>query len=284
MIRRAVLTWVSPSKEWGAAKWPHVELHKWSWRACVALLRKHFDEVVLYTDEVGETLFANFNFTDIVRLFDKDYPKELWGIAKLKTQAVQNKPFVHVDGDFFLLNFDNAAATADVVVQCKEYRHINYNKSYVLLRQHNMCAPFQSNVVYNVGIVGGNNVELLKQYADEGCRRGVEALDFIKDEGERIGINFYFEQAELVRFSPVEKTHFMGKPMTFYGSDDFVHVIGPSRSGYRLQMISEYISKVEQASKVHIKDTCSHKAVSAYEEELGKEFRRPRVYTNKHFA
>jgi hypothetical protein len=147
-----------------------------------------------------------------------------------------------------------------------------------------MCPPFQSNVVYNVGIVGGNNVGLLNQYANEGYSKGVKALDCIKDKNERIGINFYFEQAELVRFSPVEKTYFMGKPMTFYGSSDFVHVIGPSRSGYRLQMMREYISKIEQESGVYIKDTCSLKAVSVYEEELVKEFHRPRIYTNKHFA
>jgi hypothetical protein len=284
MIQRAVLTWLSPSNEWEAAGWPHADIHKWSWRACVALLRKHFKEVVLYTDEIGERLFANFEFTEVVRLFDATYPRALWGIAKLKTQSVQQKPFVHVDGDFFLFNFTEEAANSDVVVQCKEYKVQNYNKSYVKLRKHDLCAPFLSNVVYNVGIVGGNNLTLLQEYAQIGITNGIKALKFIKDAYEVKDINFYFEQAELVRLSPVERTHFLGTPMRFYECPDFLHVITPNRSGYRLQMTSEYIRQAEQLSGIYMKDVCSATAIALYDKELATEFARSRMYTNRHFA
>jgi hypothetical protein len=273
MIDRAVLTWISKSEEWSNSNWPHSDIHKWSWKASIELLKKQFSEVVLYTDSYGSKLFEDFNFSDILVSFDSTYPKELWGIAKLETQALQVKPFVHVDGDFFLFNFPDKARKADVIVQSKEYRTGNdYDNCYKFLRKHNLCEPFMSRIIYNAGFIGGNDVDKLNKYSVYGCENAKKAFEIIDKKERQIicYLNFYFEQSEIVRFSPVSSTSFLGSYHEFVGSPDYSHFIGPLRSGKNLANNFKYLKEVEVKSGIYMEDVCSDEAMEKMRKEIKK--------------
>lgn len=273
MIDRAVLTWISKSEEWSASNWPHPDIHKWSWKASLELLKKQFSEVVLYTDSYGSKLFEDFNFSDILVSFDSSYPKELWGIAKLETQALQVKPFVHVDGDFYLFNFPDEARKSKVVVQSKEYRIGKaYDNSYKFLRKHNLCEPFMSNLLYNAGFIGGNDVSKLHQYSTYGCKNAKEALKLL-DKKEKAAINhlnFYFEQCEIVRFSSALDTYFLGDAHQFVGASNYSHFINFLRNREPLVSNLNYLKEVETKSGIYIEDVCSDEAIEKMRKEIKK--------------
>jgi len=273
MIDRAVLTWISKSEEWSNSNWPHSDIHKWSWKASIELLKKQFSEVVLYTDSYGSKLFEDFNFSDILVSFDSTYPKELWGIAKLETQALQVKPFVHVDGDFFLFNFPDKARKADVIVQSKEYRAKKYyNNVYKFLRRHDLCDPFMSEVTYNAGFLGGNDLERLNKYSIYGSQNAKRAFEIVdKKEKEIIYcLNFYFEQCEIVKFSPVPNTSFLGSYHQFLGSPNYSHFIGPLRNIEDLANNFKYLKEVEVKSGIYMEDVCSDEAMEKMRKEIKK--------------
>lgn len=273
MIDRAVLTWISKSEEWSNSNWPHSDIHKWSWKASIELLRKQFSEVVLYTDRYGSKLFEDFNFSDILVSFDSSYPKELWGIAKLETQSLQVKPFVHVDGDFFLFNLPDKARKSDIVVQSKEYRlGTYYDDCYKFLRKHNLCEPFMSNFVYNAGFIGGNNIEKINKYSVYGCKNANEAFNIINKKEKQIinHLNFYFEQCEIVRFSPVRNTYFIGDCHEFVGSPNYSHFVNPLRFGENLVSKFKYLKEVEEKSGIYMEDVCSDEAIEKVRKEIKK--------------
>ena len=274
MIDRAVLTWISKSEEWSKSNWPHSDIHKWSWKASLALLKKQFSEVILYTDDYGSRLFQDFSFSNILVSFDSSYPKELWGIAKLETQALQTKPFVHVDGDFYLFNFPDEARKAKVVVQSKEYRMgKDYDNSYKFLRKHNLCEPFMSGLLYNAGFIGGNDLDNLHNYSTYGCKNAKEALKLLDTKEKRAinHLNFYFEQCEIVRFSPAIDTYFLGSQHQFVGSSNYSHFINFLRYGKALANNIDYLKQVEKKSGIYIEDTCSDEAIKAMAKEIAKE-------------
>ena len=273
MIDRAVLTWISESEEWSTSKWPHSDIHKWSWKASIELLKKQFSEVVLYTDSYGSKLFEDFNFSDILVSFDSSYPKELWGIAKLETQALQTKPFVHVDGDFYLLNFPDEARKSSIVVQSKEYRTGNdYDNCYKFLRKHNLCEPFMSQLVYNVGFIGGNDIVKLNNYSTYGCKNAKEALKLLdkKEKAAIAHLNYYFEQSEIARFSGVSSTYFLGSVNQFIGSPNYTHFVRSLRHGKNLANNLKYLKEVEKKSGIYIEDTCCDEAIKVMAKEIAK--------------
>ena len=69
-------------------------------------MREHYEEVVLYTDTNGYRVFGELlklPYTDIVVQYDNlPCPEQHWAYPKLLTYSLQEKPFLHVDGDVFL--------------------------------------------------------------------------------------------------------------------------------------------------------------------------------------
>jgi hypothetical protein len=64
-------------------------------------------KTILYTDELGAELFKDIPYDEII-LFDKSIieklPKSIWSAGKILAMTMENRPFIHIDFDFFILN------------------------------------------------------------------------------------------------------------------------------------------------------------------------------------
>ena len=151
-----------------------------SWILAVCSAVKIFKEVELITDKKGLELLSKLNlpFTNIKVELDclNHIHHDIWAIGKLYTYYIQDKPFVHLDYDFYL--FDNIIVNkndADFIAQevegdyCTFYNGILYKyiDSDLKIDKNITKYLFNTNKIYalNCGIFGGFNIEKIKYYA-----------------------------------------------------------------------------------------------------------------------
>lgn len=92
----------------------------------------------------------------------------MWAYSKIHTYSLQKEPFLHVDGDVFIWKpFDAALLNSSLIVQNREdnlsfYKHsINTIEKYAQIIPDWVSHLKQSPSAYNVGIIGGNNIDFL---------------------------------------------------------------------------------------------------------------------------
>ena len=158
--------------------WASPEYNWMSWALSTLLLRRHYDQLELYTDKVGkkilvDTLKLPYTKTHIV--FDsssKIHPK-LFALAKIHTYSLQEEPFVHIDGDLFLWNpLPERLKNAGLIASNPEV-DLFFNKNILddmeehfehipeHLRKLNHGEHIFSS---NAGIFGGSNTTFIKKY------------------------------------------------------------------------------------------------------------------------
>ena len=89
------------------AGWRSAEYHWMSWALSCLTLRRQYERVELYTDELGKHILIDvlkLPYTKVHLIFDESFQcrPELFSLAKIKTYSVQDEPFLHVDGDIYL--------------------------------------------------------------------------------------------------------------------------------------------------------------------------------------
>ena len=88
--------------------WIHPQYHLMSWALSSLTLREHYDDIVLYTDSKGYAVFHDqlrLPYKEIVVQYDDlNCHRDLWAYPKLLTYSIQDKPFIHVDGDVLAVN------------------------------------------------------------------------------------------------------------------------------------------------------------------------------------
>lgn len=172
----------SASQPWGS------QLHHWlSWVLSVQTASKHFEELQLVTDTLGQKLLVErlqLPFTSVVTTLDRldDHNSQWWAIGKLEAYKAQQSPFVHIDSDAFLWkSLPERLLNADVLAQSPERFRKGDDSSYYkvelverLVANHNGWLPEQWSsytstdetlIASCCGIIGGNNTALLKEYA-----------------------------------------------------------------------------------------------------------------------
>ena len=86
--------------------WLNPELNIMSWALSCMSLKEQYDEVVLYTDSAGYSVFhdmLNLPYTRFELAYDHiECKPDHWAYPKLLTYSFQKQPFIHVDGDVFL--------------------------------------------------------------------------------------------------------------------------------------------------------------------------------------
>jgi hypothetical protein len=155
------------------------------------LARQHFAETQLVTDTAGKRLLVDalglkFDLvsTELDRLHDA--APGWWALGKLTAYSLQDRPFVHIDTDVFLWKaLPSRLTCAPVFAQCSEShslenewcgpRHIEY-----LFDRHQLKLPVEwqwassRNTTWfredNCGILGGNNVDFIRHYAQTALR------------------------------------------------------------------------------------------------------------------
>jgi hypothetical protein len=190
-----------------AAGWLSAEYHWMSWALSVLTLRKHYGQVEIFTDSRGkevliDTLALPYSHCSIALDRLQGYPEDMWALGKIFTYSLQNKPFMHVDGDIYLWEalgsrFEEAA----LIAQNPEVDFQYYYQTLSEMQQHFAyipdCMRRQMNEIpvhsCNTGLIGGTRMDIFKKYAElsfELIHKNQEALSKINRRTFNIG----FEQ------------------------------------------------------------------------------------------
>lgn len=197
--------------------WYDYHYHWLSWMLSCHQLRKFYDQVELYTDEFGYDILINklkLPYTKVHVVLDvlNEYHPDLWAIAKIYTYSLQDEPFLHVDGDVFIFEaFSEELMQADLITQNQEITTNYYREMWNKIAPHLTYLPIEmedfhnevSNLAFNMGIFGGNDVAFLKQYSEK-------SLMFVqknKISWEKINLhnfNVFFEQVLFYECTKIE--------------------------------------------------------------------------------
>lgn len=189
--------------------WLRPEYNLMSWALSLLSLRKHYDEVALYTDEQGKHVLIDLlhlPYTEVNVVYDKHLclPQH-WAYAKIKTYSLQTKPFLHIDGDVYLPKpIPEEVISAPLIAQNREIGTVYYKRMMdrILLEPAIKLPTYieealrrESIASYNMGVFGGSDLEFIHHFC-------AEAASFMEKNGMNdstrrqsfIDCNVFFEQ------------------------------------------------------------------------------------------
>jgi hypothetical protein len=123
--------WSKPYHARSGHAWREPLHHYLAWGLTLRLARRHYPETVLVTDAAGKSLLVDaleLPFTQVSTALDRlcDVDAGWWALGKLVAYGLQDRPFVHLDGDVFLWQALPAGlAGADVFTQCPEQHRLD---------------------------------------------------------------------------------------------------------------------------------------------------------------
>ena len=190
-----------------------------SWALSCFTLRRRYDEVVLYTDSAGKHVLIDLlhlPYTEVNVVFDdfKCLPHH-WALAKVYTYSLQEKPFIHVDGDVYLPNgIPVEVAVSPLIAQNREVG-TSYYRDMMERVIHNPNIKLPECIVktieedalssYNMGVFGGNDLEFIKRYCEEVFSfLKVNKLNDANSVNKDIECNIFFEQIILAALADIE--------------------------------------------------------------------------------
>lgn len=183
---RAVWTfWTLPYRTNTRSPWRSSRHHLFSWILSVCTASPHFAETALYTDDEGAALLIDglqlpFRHvsTTLNQLEQQD--PDWWMLGKLHTYRQQTEPFVHLDSDVYLWKpLPERLLSAPVLAQSPEdgqsmpWYDASFCESAIRSKGDGLI-PIEwcwyrtrgsSQQAACCGIVGGNDVEFLRNYS-----------------------------------------------------------------------------------------------------------------------
>jgi hypothetical protein len=211
--------WSKPGKKNGQVSipdrnscgWADRKYNYFSWVLSCLQFKKFYDEVELVTDKEGYDLLINkmeLPYTSVKVVLDdlNHYHGDLWALGKIYTYSIQDKPFIHADGDVLIWQkFSNELEQSPLLCQSKE-EGIHFNRTYstifLSMMQHFNFYPSvldrsiaKNNGIraVNAGIIGGCNLDFYKEYT-------TQAFEFVNRNIDRLSkvdisvSNIVFEQ------------------------------------------------------------------------------------------
>ena len=227
-----------------AGGWLNRKTNYMSWALSCLQFRKFYDEVELVTDQLGYDLLISklgLPYTSVRVILDdlNHYHPDLWALGKIYTYSVQDKPFIHADGDVYIWGklfseMDNAPLYAQNVERFEEF----YKPVFTSIVSNFMYVPpvlldFErrnGSAAINAGVIGGYDISFFKEYA----KGAFEFVDRNLDNLNKINIgkfNPIFEQSYFYalaeqKSNPVECLFKDQKNNSFDGMADFTGVPG----------------------------------------------------------
>ena len=163
--------------------WASPQSHLMAWALSSLLLKKQFRELRLYTDHNGARILIDrlqLPYTDVITNYDNlSCPSSHWGIAKILTYADQKEPFIHIDGDIFINNKIRPQILKGRLIAQNEERGTAYYRNMMCkLTVDGRTLPnflseeLEKNSIgsYNLGIMGGNDIDFIHRYATTAIR------------------------------------------------------------------------------------------------------------------
>lgn len=188
--------------------WRSPKYNLMSWALSCLSLRENYEDVILYTDSVGHKIFHDYlklPYKKIVIQYDHLHcHKDLWAYPKLLTYSIQEKPFVHIDGDVYLPNkLSQNIESGELIAQNAEIGTSYYKQIMDLVIESQVSIPDylleelnkDSISSYNAGVIGGNDLKFIKEY----CQSAFEfiqnnRLTDVDNEIVNVNYNILFEQ------------------------------------------------------------------------------------------
>ncbi|MBK5722126.1 hypothetical protein JGH11_14710 [Dysgonomonas sp. Marseille-P4677] len=188
--------------------WKHPQYNLMSWALSCLTLRKHYDDVVLNTDSKGYAIFHNhlkLPYSEIIVQYDNmNCHRDFWAYTKLFTYSIQDKPFIHVDGDVYLPNgISEKIESGALIAQNAEIGTAYYKKMVDHILNQPISIPKllleemkkDSVSSYNAGVLGGNDLKFIKEY----CRAAFNFIEnnrlrYAEDWVANVNYNILFEQ------------------------------------------------------------------------------------------
>jgi len=188
--------------------WAAPEYHLMGWALSCLQLKKLYGKVDLYCNSVAAELLIDklelpYNSVYITHDNLKIADEKLWALPKIFTYGLQEKPFLHVDGDVFLFEkFPESLLNSELIAQNVEEATNYYLDTQKELMKHFTWFPkcvksdFNSTIpikAVNAGILGGNNIEFIKEYTNlafEYIRQNVQHFSSLNADR----FNVFFEQ------------------------------------------------------------------------------------------
>ncbi|TAI48092.1 DUF6734 family protein [Flagellimonas allohymeniacidonis] len=209
--------------------WESSEYNWMSWALSALLLRRHYDRLELYTDELGKKNLVDMlglPYTKVHVVFDRNskiHPK-LFALAKIKTYSLQEEPFIHIDGDVFLWNplpesLNNAKLIAsnqevdlffnkEILKDMGEhFKYIPHHLKNVLNEPHTFAS--------NAGIFGGTYLPFIKKY----CSTAEQIIEENTDNLDKVNLgylNMLVEQISLfylARQENIKTEYYVSEPV-----------------------------------------------------------------------
>ncbi|HEY4109552.1 DUF6734 family protein [Puia sp.] len=201
------------------AGWPTSEYHWISWALSCLQACSLFNEVHLVTDHFGKEILIDrlgLPYSGVSTELEgvlRDYPSQLWALAKIFSYSIQSEPFLHIDGDVFLWEKpDKKIMEAGIISQNLEKDLFFYkaaldgiNEVFGDLPPIYQKGYYENKTIYsgNAGLIGGKDLEFFKIYCAEAFAfvdRNRKDIDKI-DPANLSNLNFLFEQYALVQIA-----------------------------------------------------------------------------------
>lgn len=187
--------------------WIHPRFNWLSWILSAHQLVKYHDQVELYTDTFGYYVLIEklrLPYTKVHVVMDEldRYPSDLWALTKIKTYSLQEKPFIHVDGDVFVWqSLSNTFSESNLCAQNLELATAYYHQMWHGIKPSlkfisSYLENFNSNhpnYACNMGIVGGSNIPFFQEF----CKESLKFVDLnlvANTIPEGFNFNIFFEQ------------------------------------------------------------------------------------------
>jgi len=161
------------------AGWYSPEYNLMAWTLSCLQLKKYYDQVILYADEVSARTFIDvlkLPYSEVCCDLDQfnHLPAGLWGLTKIYTYSQQSEPFLHVDGDVFIFKpFENLLLQGGLIAQNLEIATKEYDGLFEKLESQLITLSVdileakkqgESIYAYNAGIFGGNDLDFIQLF------------------------------------------------------------------------------------------------------------------------
>lgn len=178
-----------------------------AWMYSCLSISKYYPNLHLVTDSEGLRIFRDVlglpyqSFSDALNRL-QHYPKSLWALGKMEAYRLQNEPFCHIDGDVFLFGpVLDPVLEAPLFFQSYDYNGQQYAEihPYVQERFEQVPRAFDARLAsrrkyYNVGVIGGQDLNLYRDYTQAAFALIDHNLDRLHDLRNSGLFNLYYEQ------------------------------------------------------------------------------------------
>jgi hypothetical protein len=177
--------WSKPFLDHYHSNWLDDAHHLMSWALSVQTARRHFPETMLVTDQAGADMLIEklgLRFDQVSTALDALAGSDpgWFALGKLYAYRMQDRPFLHIDGDAYLWKpLPAHVREAELIVQYPEAPLLDFGYHPedidALIGSGGGWLPAawrwyrssgRAEVALNCGVMGGHGLELIRSYAD----------------------------------------------------------------------------------------------------------------------